>query len=62
MLTQYRANVAVMYRTEIDRHLFATASFRERRQKRSDRESMRDWLRTRWADRFARWKTEEKDL
>lgn len=61
MLTQYRANVAVIYRNEIDRHLFATASFRKRRQKRSDREGMRDWLRTRWADRFAGWKTEEKD-
>jgi hypothetical protein len=41
-LTQYKAHVAPVYQSEIDRHLFATASFRGRDKSRG---AVREWLR-----------------
>ncbi len=58
MFAHYRADVAVMYRTEIDRHLFATASHRPRIRRR-DREAMTERLRARWAERSARHRADE---
>lgn len=58
MFAQYRAEVAAIYQTDLDRHLFATASFRPE-QKRKDREDLRGWLRSRWVKRSARWKVAE---
>jgi hypothetical protein len=49
-----------MYQTDLDRHLFATASFRPE-PKRKDREDLRGWLRIRWANRSARWKAAESN-
>lgn len=59
MLSQYKrykAHVAPIYQSEIDRHLFATASFR-RQTKGKSRSKWRSWLRLRWPDFLARWHT-----
>lgn len=58
MFARCKQDVAPIYRTELDRHLFATASPRRRRTRLSDERSRREWLRDRWARRFARWKAE----
>lgn len=52
---QYKAHVAPIYQSEIDRHLFATASFRDRRRSRRRRRPWREWLRLRRLGLWGRW-------
>ncbi len=57
MLSQYKkykAHVAPIYRSEIDRHLFATASFRGRKRGTHRSRPWREWLRVRWLSLWAR--------
>lgn len=62
MLTKYKINVAPLYGSELERHLFATASSRRRASQRTQRQSMKEWLRRRWEERAARWNgSEEQD-
>jgi hypothetical protein len=42
---RYKAKVAPVYRSEIDRHLFATASFRRRKSPDGESQTWREWLR-----------------
>jgi hypothetical protein len=42
---RYKAKVAPVYRSEIDRHLFATASFRRRKGPDGETQTWREWLR-----------------
>lgn len=60
MLSRYKMDVAPLYGSELERHLFATASSRRRALRRAQRESMREWLRKRWEERAARWKSHEQ--
>jgi len=57
MLTQYKVNVAPLYRTQLEQHLFATASPRRRSPSNASSEkAWREWLRARWAKRAQSWK------
>ena len=53
---RYKAHVAPIYQSEIDRHLFATASFRGGRKSKS-RSNWRSRLRMQWLGLLARWRT-----
>ena len=58
MLAQYRrykAHVAPIYQSEIDRHLFATASFRGGKKSKS-RSNWWSRLRMQWLGLLARWR------
>lgn len=52
---QYKAHVAPIYQSEIDRHLFATASFRRRRKRAHRSLAWRERLRTLGLSLWARW-------
>jgi hypothetical protein len=59
MLSQYKrykAHVAPIYQSEIDRHLFATASFRRQKKVKSG-SNWRSWLRGQWLRLVARLQT-----
>ena len=55
---RYKAQVAPLYRNEIDRHLFATASFYRRDLGLEDKRPGRDRARGRWLGRWIRRKSE----
>lgn len=61
MLTRYKVHVAPLYGSELERHLFATASFRDRPSQRAQRDSVRRWLQKRWEERAARWKDQNEE-
>jgi hypothetical protein len=52
---RYKAHVAPIYRSEIDRHLFATASFRDRKKGAERSVAWRERLRVQWASLWSRW-------
>jgi hypothetical protein len=58
---EYKAHVAPIYQNEIDRHLFATASYRNRAKRRENARVRREKLRAQWASRFARWRDADGD-
>lgn len=53
---QYKAHVAPIYQSEIDRHLFATASYRRRKPALKERKARAERLRARWLSRWTGWK------
>jgi len=52
---RYKAHVAPIYQSEIDRHLFATASFRGREKSARRFSAWRERLRARWVSLWTRW-------
>lgn len=52
---RYKAHVAPIYQSEIDRHLFATASFRGRGKGTRRSAAWRDRLRMQWVSLWSRW-------
>ena len=52
---RYKAHVAPIYQSEIDRHLFATASFRGGKKSKS-RSNWWSRLRMQWLGLLARWR------
>jgi hypothetical protein len=52
---RYKAHVAPIYQSEIDRHLFATASFRGRGKGTSRSATWRERLRLQWVGLWSRW-------
>lgn len=61
MLTDYKARVAPIYRTQMDQHLFATASPRRPKKDKSGEKAWREWLRERWSRRAASWQSESSE-
>ena len=58
--TQYKAHVAPIYQNEIDRHLFATASYHPRNKRSRDSKGASASLRN-WISRWSRWKDEREN-
>jgi hypothetical protein len=56
MNTQDRAAVVDIYKTDLERHLFAPAAPRNRRPRGDRHHSVSDWLRDWLVTSWARWK------
>jgi hypothetical protein len=52
---RYKAHVAPIYQSEIDRHLFATASFRGGKKGGPRRRAWSERLRMQWFSLWSRW-------
>lgn len=56
MFARYKAQVAPLYRNQLDQHLFATASPHERVDTfQNSAKAWREWLRDRWSRRWNDW-------